>query len=70
MDVKVNAVIPEPTREQIRSMALSYGCTVQSIVAALIGYGVQRMTAAELRRVLKASAKKSPTKQYRRTKPF
>jgi anthranilate phosphoribosyltransferase len=68
--VKVNAVIPEATRELIRTMAIEYECTVQKIVAALIGFAVQNMTSKEIRRVIAAMAKKSPTKQYQRTKPF
>lgn len=68
--VKVNAVIPDETRETIRAMALEYGTTVQRIVGTLIGYGVRNMTAKEVRGSLAKSAKNSPTKQYVRTKPF
>ncbi len=70
MDVKVNAVIPEETRSLLRSMAIEYGCTVQRMVATVIAFGMRNMTSREIRRVLSITQKKSPTKQYRRTKPF
>lgn len=68
--VKVNAVIPDDTRETIRAMSISYGVTVQRIVGALISYGIKNMTTKEVQSHLTKLAKNSPTKGYRRTKPF
>lgn len=68
--VKINAVIPEETRETIRAMAISYEVTVQNIVGVLISYGIKNMTTKEVQSHLTKLAKNSPTKGYRRTKPF
>jgi hypothetical protein len=70
MDVKVNAVIPQDTRELLRVMAIEYQTTVQRIVASLLGYGLRNMTPRQIKLSVKLAAEKSPTKQYRRTKPF
>lgn len=54
----------------VRVMAREYGTTVQRVVASLIGFGIKNMTPRQIKLSVKLASEKSPTKQYRRTKPF
>ncbi len=63
-------MLSDDERDSVRSMALSHGATVQRVVAMLIGHSLRKMTTQEVKRALAKSERNSPTKQYRRTKPF
>lgn len=73
MLVKVNAMVPEPLRDKIRSAAIKYGVSVRRIVGIAISLGLKSMgdmKLSEVTGIMETEAKRTKVKQYERTKPF
>lgn len=73
MLVKVNAMVPEPLRDKIRSAAIKYGVSVRRVVGIAIALGLSSMAdmkLSEVTGIMEIEAKRTKVKQYERTKPF